>query len=172
MKTMYTDKSITLEDYYGETGCILEASELSPTESRKRLSKKGMIFISTPWSPEELPAPKFAGPPSYSKKGDDPENDKLWKKYNKAEIALMREALQMAVDKGLAPEFLLKSKYSRYCGCTCPCSPGFVFQLDRYAPGGQSWYITIKSPRKTIQQEAEHAEYLSSREQQAPTFVI
>lgn len=58
--------------------------------------------------------------PPFSVKGDDPENDKAWRAYNRAESDLARTAIAAAY-----PEFG-KSNFSRYAGCSCACSPGFI----------------------------------------------
>lgn len=68
--------------------------------------------------------------PGYSRRGDDAENDKAWRKYNRTESELARAAIEAAF-----PQFG-KSSFSRYAGCSCPCSPGFISQVLR---GGEGW---------------------------------
>lgn len=65
--------------------------------------------------------------------GDDPEMDKRWKAHNREVIKAKRDVLAHVLNH---PEFTqlpddlqkaLSSKmgFSRYAGCSCPCSPGF-----------------------------------------------
>lgn len=67
--------------------------------------------------------------PRYSTIGDDPENDKAWRKYNRDEVKAMR-ALLAELEDELVDMFALvaapKYSFSRRAGCSCPCSPGFV----------------------------------------------
>jgi hypothetical protein len=94
--------------------------------------------------------------PPYGAKGDNSENDRLWRQYNKLELAKMREILDhgMAALTDLdnpriaqAPE---KIKFSRHAGCSCPCSPGFVadrpLRDDEYRQI-ESIYITKVQPK-------------------------
>ena len=61
--------------------------------------------------------------PAYSIKGEDPENDAAWRKYNREELRLMRAI----VDPVVKAEFpkLGKLSFSRTAGCSCGCSPAF-----------------------------------------------
>lgn len=67
--------------------------------------------------------------PPYSIKGQNAENDELWKKYNRLEIKAQRDVISVALDDiALAvriPEDF-KFTFSRNAGCSCPCSPGFI----------------------------------------------
>lgn len=61
--------------------------------------------------------------PAYSIKGEDPENDAAWRKYNREELRLMRAIVDPVV-KAEFPE-LGKLSFSRTAGCSCGCSPAF-----------------------------------------------
>jgi hypothetical protein len=67
--------------------------------------------------------------PPYSVKGDDAENDKKWRKYNREEVAIMRvfaENILGDATEALDLPNLGKLRYSRKAGCSCGCSPGFI----------------------------------------------
>lgn len=68
--------------------------------------------------------------PAYTIKGQDAGVDAAWRKYNRTESELARAAIEAAF-----PQFG-KSSFSRYAGCSCPCSPGFISQVLR---GGEGW---------------------------------
>ena len=61
--------------------------------------------------------------PAYSIKGEDPENDAAWRKYNREELRLMRAIVDPVV-KDEFPE-LGKLSFNRTAGCPCGCSPAF-----------------------------------------------
>lgn len=62
--------------------------------------------------------------PAYSIRGEDTESDKAWRKYNRAEIAIMRERAEDLLRRN---KFSLTGlRFSRKAGCGCGCSPGFV----------------------------------------------
>lgn len=67
----------------------------------------------------------------YTLKGDDPEMDARWAKFNRAEVATMRELADFIFTNddfrcifvgGLDP----KLSFSRTAGCPCGCSAGFI----------------------------------------------
>ena len=61
--------------------------------------------------------------PAYSIKGEDPEVDAAWRKYNREELCLMRAIVDPVVQAEF-PE-LGKLSFSRTAGCSCGCSPAF-----------------------------------------------
>ena len=68
-------------------------------------------------------------PESYD---DEPENNKRWKAYNRKEVEVMRFFVNQCLLRGLKqlgyPVELDQTpdiKFSRKCGCSCGCSPGF-----------------------------------------------
>ena len=83
---------------------------------KKDQSKKSRLY----YSEADVMVKAYGEHPPYSVKGDDPSNDKAWRRYNKMECELARAAIAATF-----PEFG-KSAFSRYAGCSCPCSPGFI----------------------------------------------
>jgi hypothetical protein len=75
-------------------------------------------------------------PPYGSQQGDGTEEDRLWAAYNQLELVAMRRKLNSAFAAmqaaGYAPDGTWE--FSRYAGCSCPCSPGFVFSDQIRAP--------------------------------------
>jgi hypothetical protein len=71
--------------------------------------------------------------PPVSSKGDDPENDKLWRRYNRLEVAAMKVKIEKALPAiaaacGRTVSLSIDDfRFSRKAGCSCPCSPGFVY---------------------------------------------
>lgn len=64
----------------------------------------------------------------YSEKGEYPTLDKAWKKYNRMEVKSMTGVLEAACKAlGLTIESV---KFSRFAGCSCPCSPGFIVKFQ------------------------------------------
>jgi hypothetical protein len=61
--------------------------------------------------------------PAYSIRGEDKDLDRAWDKYNRRLVSCQRAALEALK----AAEVLdySKASFSRYAGCTCPCSPGW-----------------------------------------------
>ena len=88
-------------------------------------------------------SPDYDHPP-YSMKGDDPENDKAWRKYNRDEIVAMRELLDdisgwlQSISNGD-----LKYRFSRKAGCSCGCSPGFIADRALFFNGRAISQISI-----------------------------
>lgn len=72
-------------------------------------------------------------PPYGSQQGDGSPEDKAWKAYNKLELDAMREyALQAkSLLEHRLHDVISKVEFSRFAGCTCPCSPGFVVTATR-----------------------------------------
>lgn len=71
--------------------------------------------------------------PEHSVKGQDKENDKLWRRYNKLELKLDEAFLAgfFNVASFEIQSFLIEAgwynmKFSMRAGCSmCPCSPGY-----------------------------------------------
>jgi hypothetical protein len=66
--------------------------------------------------------------PPYTRKGEQPEVDAAWRKYNQAEIKLERAVIddvrkRYGLDLG-------KLSFSRTAGCSCKCSPGFISNIN------------------------------------------
>lgn len=95
----------------------------------KRHGRKPRVYV---WGTE----PDMERPP-YSMKGDDPELDARWRAYNRAELKAMRAAagpiLAQLKELGLSSFGDGQLAFSRTAGCSCGCSPGFVFSHSLYA---------------------------------------
>jgi hypothetical protein len=72
--------------------------------------------------------------PPYSMRGDDPENDKAWRAYNRAELNAMKLKLSRVsavLELAFGKEPGAAWSFSRKAGCSCPCSPGFILRGHR-----------------------------------------
>ena len=88
-------------------------------------------------------SPDYDHPP-FTMKGDDPENDKAWRKYNRDEIAEMRKLLaDVNVFLSDISNGFLKYNFSRKAGCDCGCSPGFVADQTLFFNGRAISQITV-----------------------------
>ncbi len=124
-----------------------------PPWSRKK-TRKARCYVNAPdaW----LPSSDHL---TFTIKGDDPEMDAAWRRYNKAEIFAQREAIKYAraafarksmddpmhcTDNPFHTADLGSSqwKFSRKAGCSCRCSPGFVAKNDELV--GSDIWITVK----------------------------
>jgi hypothetical protein len=102
-------------------------------DSNERREKKSRAYV---WGPgdERSPSKEFQaladhiGAPSvYTEKGAYPPLDKAFKKMNAEIVAAKRDALDAAL-VALGAENIGPVKFSRKAGCSCGCSPGFIFQ--------------------------------------------
>ena len=85
-----TEQKITT-DIFGETS-TLEFSETKCYYPDKQ--KHTIVSLFGVPDPEELNFYGFTCRPEPSIKGEDPANDKLWRKYNKAETILQKELIK------------------------------------------------------------------------------
>src|ERR1044072_6335835 len=94
------------------------------------------------WGEED---PDMERPP-YTIKGEDPENDELWRQYNRAELKIMRRHVQAAILE-LNFQDDVTFHFSKFAGCSCPCSPGFIIKnySNREVPGTDGERITFIS---------------------------
>ena len=152
---------------FNEEVCTLSTSRtLEPYGSKQ---KHTIVYISNPYDPEDLNWNGITERPDHSVKGDDAENDKLWRKYNKAELELQKIIIDRSVAEGLLDEELAKQlKWSRFAGCSCSCSPGW--KAKDY--GRQSVWLTVTSPSKEQEKEARQQDYLSKREAETLASVV
>lgn len=88
--------------------------------------KKTRIYVSFP-SDEEVE--EASGIPHaslrYTVRGEDPEIDKLFDRWNRWVVKLSRPAALEAA-RWLAGGDEVRVNFSRHAGCSCPCSPGLV----------------------------------------------
>lgn len=126
---------------------------------RVRPDHKTRIYVSGQDPITEMPEPPV------SMKGDDPANDALWRRYNRLEVVKMREVadagLKLLLDgdrlssatRAAAEADELKLRFSKYAGCSCPCSPGFVADRPLRDVGYRqvdAMWITKVRPARTL----------------------
>lgn len=151
---MKANKSTHIK-YCGED-CVLKVS-ISPAQEKKHT----WVFIDTPWSPEEINYNGITRRPPYDGyvKGD--ETDKEWKRYNKAELALQKQAIELAVKENILPAGDAEGlKFSRRGYCSCGCSRGWTKRDYSY----RTIWITIESPKKEKATKEWLAKYRSEQE--------
>jgi hypothetical protein len=151
-------KNVTKSVYVevNEEVCVLEYhTNPEPYDSRR---KHTIVYISNPFDPKDF---GFDGQPEYSRKGENPELDKAWRKYNKIEVNLQRGIIDQAVKHGMIEEDLAKElKWSRKAGCSCGCSPGWTTRDYRR----QSIWLTLVSPSKEQEEKERHRSYAAVQE--------
>ena len=98
---------------------------------KQAIGKTGLVYAS---GYEELSMDGL----EYTIRGEDPEMDKKWDRYNRQEVSNMRDVFQEVVDH---PDFdrlpiqvqevlIGKLPFSRKAGCSCGCSPAFKTKND------------------------------------------
>lgn len=149
---------------FKEEICTIEYDQTYEPQGSKQ--KHTILYISNPFSPEELNWKGITEQPPHSVKGDDPDNDKIWRKYNKAEVDLQRIIINQAVQDGLiAEDFAKQLKWSRKAGCQCGCSPGW--RARDY--GRKSAWLNVKSPSKEEEKKKRQEEYAAKKEAETLT---
>jgi len=89
-------------------------------------------------------SPDYDHPP-FSIKGDDPDNDKAWRKYNRDEITEMRKLLEdVTVFLNDIANGDLTYRFSRKAGCGCGCSPGFIADRALFLNGRPIVQISVE----------------------------
>jgi len=104
---------------------VMTREDRRPIGSR-RLPKAMRVYVHGT-CPEQLGL--VDAKPLYTHRGDDPENDKAWKSYNRDEVRVMRAFADRALPdacNALGIDVPIELKYSRKAGCSCGCSPGFI----------------------------------------------
>lgn len=149
-----TTKSASIE--VNDEVCVLNYKVArEPFGSRQ---KHTIVYINNPFTPEDL---GLGDGPEYSPKGENPELDKAWRKYNKAKVNIQKQLINHAVCHGMIEENLAKElKWSRTAGCTCGCSPGWISKDYRR----QSIWLELVSPSKEEEKKNWYNEYASKRE--------
>ncbi len=147
-------KSVSIE--VCDEVCVLEYhTKPEPYGSRQ---KHTIVSVINPFDPEDF---GFDARPEYSRKGENPELDKAWKKYNKIEVNLQRGIIDQAVKHGMIEEDLAKElKWSRKAGCSCGCSPGWTTRDYRR----QSIWLTLVSPSKEQEKKERNRNYAAEQE--------
>jgi len=152
---MNTTTTIT----FNEEVCILTTiRRVDPNGCRQ---KHTILYISNPFSPEDLKHSGITKQPEYSHKGEDKELDKEWKRYNKAELMIQKRIISQAVQDGLLDKDLAQElKWSRKAGCSCGCSPGWKTRDYRR----QSLWLTVTSPSKEQEKKERNKDYAAIQE--------
>jgi hypothetical protein len=128
-----------------------------------------MVSICNPFDPEELNWNGITERPEYSVKGDDKAIDKLWRKYNKAELEIQRVIINQAVEAGLIKDNIAKQlKWSRTAMCSCGCSPGWKAKDF----GRQTIWLTVTSPSKEQEKKERRQAQESEKEQRTLASMI
>lgn len=156
---MITNKEQSTQvNYFGEECTLKVSSRMEDLNFKKRHT---FVSLSLPWSPEDKMVDGFTVQPPYSRKGDDAGVDKLWRKYNKAEVRMQKEVIQLAAHAGFIPSELVPGlKFSRKYLCSCGCSPGWVSKDY----GSKKYWISIVSPSKKTARDEIREQALSSQE--------
>jgi hypothetical protein len=130
-------------------------------EDWKSKQKHTILYIGNPFDPEDLNFNGIKERPEPSVKGEDLENDKAWKKYNRAEVAIQKKIIDRAAEANLIDKDIVsKLKWSRKAGCGCGCSPGW--KLSDH--GRRSIWLTVTSPSKEEEKRQRQKEYASKKE--------
>jgi len=152
---------------FNEEVCTLEYDRT--VEPQRSKQKHTILYVSNPYSPEDLNWNGITKEPDRSVKGDNPALDKAWRKYNKAELEMQRIIIDRAVEAGILDVSLIdKFSWSRKAGCSCGCSPGW--KTRDY--GKQSIWLTVKSPSKEQEKELQKQKYASEREAKTLASVV
>jgi hypothetical protein len=164
--TEMRDTKSTTINYFGEECKLNVGMRYADYKDKKRHT---FVSVSSPWNPEDKQIDGFTAMPKLSRKGDDPVNDKLWRKYNKAEIKMMQEVINMAAHAGLIPSDLPNQlKYSRTYFCSCGCSPGFVYKDY----GRKTYWVSIVSPSKELEKANRTKDILSQAEERTLASMV
>lgn len=163
---MLDKEQSTKVNYFGEECTLKVTYRLESYTSKKRHT---FVSLSLPWSPEDKQIDGFTSMPWITSKGDDKENDKLWRKYNKAELRMQKEVIQMAAHAGFIPSNLVNElKFSRKYLCSCGCSPGWVSKDY----GRKNYWISIISPTKELWRENTRQDALSKQEERTLASMV
>lgn len=97
----------------------------------KTRTSKTRLFWTEKWDGSMLSKEFVLGErPEITVRGDYPEIDKAWDRYNKQNLRIVREAIVKALNEMVGYRYEVKGsdvRYSRNAGCSmCPCSPGFI----------------------------------------------
>jgi hypothetical protein len=146
-------------NYFGERCKLKVSKKLVNMSDRKRHT---FVSMSLPHDPEDVQFQGITERPEYTRKGENLLVDKQWRVYNKAELKMQKDVIDMAVHSGLFPRELANEiKFSRTYLCSCGCSPGWVSRDYRRT----HWWIEVVSPRKVQEREEWFKDYKSQQEE-------
>lgn len=112
-------KSTTVIDY---KGCKYVA-EISANRNHQRI-RKGRLFVNVNDQIVEGWIDKH--PEEYTMRGENLEIDRAWDSWNRKLVKLQKE-MALAALKATGVDVDVKY-FTRYAGCTCPCSAGYVLE--------------------------------------------
>lgn len=98
-------------------------------------------------SGQEKPSMPLPAYDTFDENGERVADDAGWRKYNRAEMQIMRKHMTaaLAATEPVFDDRGLKFSFSRKAGCSmCPCSPGFVFEGPLYWDGYRIAAIDVK----------------------------
>lgn len=104
---------------------------------RDKAGKSRVYVWDAPDPDIALPAPTI--------RGEVPEVDKAYGRYNRAVVRIQKAHLVAAMEQGLLPD-IQGIRHSVKAGCSCTCSPGFI--IDTHT--GFDYHLKI-----TVIEEAE-----------------
>jgi len=118
-------------------------------------SMKGRFYVHGEPNPEVV-YDDIAERPPYGARGENEANDKAWDIYNKREIQIAREVVEVAL-KAAGIE-VPKMGFSRYAGCSsCACSPGFVIKDPGHEFHGYDVWVSVLPLEEGLAKEREEA---------------
>jgi len=119
-------------------------------------SMKGRFYVWGEPKPEKVFDDIECVPP-YGSRGENEANDKAWDVYNKREVKVSRETVEVAL-RAAGIAMPAKMTYSRKAGCSmCPCSPGFVIKDDSHEFHGYDVWVSVVPLEEGLRQEREEA---------------
>ena len=101
-----------------------------------------LVFVSGEPRPEDVDGSGIDERPVPGAQGVNEADDKAWRKYNRMEVKIMRAIVGLGLEMNNMEA--LNIRFSRKAGCgMCPCSPGFIVEVDGQYLGGKALYITV-----------------------------
>lgn len=93
--------------------------------------------------------------PEPKEHGEDPENDRAYDRFNRAYVKAWKAETEAALKELVALEPRLaawldraKLRFNRHAGCSCPCSPGGVYDCRVLFEGGPvDFYVELAKPQ-------------------------
>lgn len=105
-------------DFEGTTFSITDVGTRPETGTR---TKKSRAYSSESYGVRDT----WGEMPEYSIRGENKDLDRAWDAYNKRIKKFQLAAFRVLHDRGILPG-LFPYTFSRYAGCSCPCSPGVI----------------------------------------------
>lgn len=123
---------------YGATARVRATADVEHfawgRHDRKALNRKARLFWTDNWTGSMMSKETVLGErPEVTRRGDFPEVDKAWDRYNKQHVRIVRDAIVAVLNEMVGYRYDVKAadvRFSRKAGCTCNCSPGFILSDD------------------------------------------